>query len=60
MVNLTETEMETALMRAKRKAELAGMNEDYARLVLPDVIKEMRFSRFTVELAETMMELRRA
>ena len=52
--------METALMRAKRKAELAGMNEDYARLVLPDVIKEMRFSRFTVELAETMMELRRA
>lgn len=48
---LTEKEYTEAVEYSRRKAKLAGQNEDYVGLLLPDVIKERLFSRFTVNLA---------
>lgn len=48
---LTEKEYTEAVEYSRRKAKLTGQNEDYVRLLLPDVIKEKLFSRFTVNLA---------
>lgn len=53
---LTEDEYEKALKYARRKAELNGKDEDYIPLLLPDVIKERLFSRFTVELMRALAE----
>lgn len=54
--NLPENEYEDALKYARRKAKLTGHDEGYIPLLLPDVIKERLFSRFTIDLAMAMMD----
>ena len=55
--NLPENEYEDALKYARRKAKLTGHDEGYIPLLLPDVIKERLFSRFTIDLASTIKEV---
>lgn len=54
--SLSENEYEDALRHARRKAKLTGQAESYIPLLLPDVIRERLFSRFTMGLAMAMMD----
>lgn len=53
---LSNAEFQSLLEYARRKAEVAGKDESYLPLLLPDVIKEYFFRAYITETSLLMME----